>query len=154
MTVALALITAAANLVAGGYGALRWYRVEPDRAFWLLLRAAQAVAVAFALYAGGSWLLGDRSLSGDLFELYALLPVAVAFVAEQLRLVSAQTVMDARGIEDAQAVGELPEAEQRKTTQGAFEPMAGGSRPTRSRSVITKAWWTRSQTPSRCQRRR
>ena len=113
MTVALALITALANLLAGGYGVLRWYRVEPDRAFWLLLRAAQGIAIVFALYAGGSWVLGDRSLGGDLFELYALLPVAVAFVAEQLRLVSAQTVMDARGIEDAQAVGRLPEAEQR-----------------------------------------
>ena len=45
--------------------------------------------------------------------MYALLPVAVSFVAEQLRLVSAQMVLDARDLEDAQAVGALPEAEQR-----------------------------------------
>ena len=42
-----------------------------------------------------------------------MLPVAVGFVAEQLRLASAQTVLDARDLEDAQAVGALPEAEQR-----------------------------------------
>jgi hypothetical protein len=40
-------------------------------------------------------------------------PVAVGFVAEQLRVVSAQTVLDARGIEDARALGRRPEAEQR-----------------------------------------
>jgi hypothetical protein len=113
MTTALALVTAAVNLLAGAWGAWRWWRVEPDRVFWLLLRSAQAVAVVFAIYAGVSWVLGDRDESGDLFELYALLPVAVAFFAEQLRLVSAQTVLDARGLADAQAVGGLPEAEQR-----------------------------------------
>ena len=113
MTIALAIATAVVNLLAGLYGAFRWWRVEPDRAFWLLLRSAQAVAVVFAVYAGVSWVLGDRDESGDLFELYALLPVAVAFFAEQLRLVSAQTVLDARGLADAQAVGGLPEAEQR-----------------------------------------
>lgn len=113
MTTALALITAAVNLAAGAYGAWRWWRVEPDRVFWLLLRTAQGVAVVFALYAGVTWVLGDRDDSGDLFELYALLPVAVAFFAEQLRLVSAQTVLDARGLADARAVGDLPDSEQR-----------------------------------------
>ena len=42
-----------------------------------------------------------------------MLPVAVDFVAEQLRLASAQTVLDARGLEDAQAVGRLEEDAQR-----------------------------------------
>jgi hypothetical protein len=36
----------------------------------------------------------------------------VAFLAEQLRLASAQMVLDARGYESARAVGELPEDEQ------------------------------------------
>jgi hypothetical protein len=49
----------------------------------------------------------------DLYWLYALLPLAVSFIAEQLRIASAQTVLDARGLEDAQAVGRLPADEQR-----------------------------------------
>ena len=36
----------------------------------------------------------------------------MGFVAEQLRAVSAATVLDARGIENAQALGTRPEAEQ------------------------------------------
>jgi hypothetical protein len=60
---------------------------------------------------------GVLALSGEkpddgLYWLYALLPVAVGFVAEQLRLASAQTVLDARDLPDAAAVGELPAAEQ------------------------------------------
>jgi hypothetical protein len=37
----------------------------------------------------------------------------VSFVAEQLRITATQAVLDARGLEDAQAVGELDEAGQR-----------------------------------------
>ena len=48
-----------------------------------------------------------------LYWLYALLPVAIGFVAEQLRIVSAEQVLENREIPDAEAVGELPEAEQR-----------------------------------------
>ena len=50
--------------------------------------------------------------SERLFYLYALLPLAIAFVAEQLRVASAQTILDQRGLADAEAVGELPESEQ------------------------------------------
>ena len=48
-----------------------------------------------------------------LYWLYALLPVAVSFVAEQLRVAAAETVLDDAGLENAQAVGELDEARQR-----------------------------------------
>ena len=48
-----------------------------------------------------------------LYWLYALLPVAVSFVAEQLRVTSAETVLDDAGLENAQAVGELDEGRQR-----------------------------------------
>jgi hypothetical protein len=37
----------------------------------------------------------------------------VSFVAEQLRITAAQAVLDARELEDAQAVGELDDAGQR-----------------------------------------
>ena len=48
----------------------------------------------------------------DLFYLYALLPLAVSFVAEQLRALSAQAVLDQRGLQGAAEVGTLPESEQ------------------------------------------
>ena len=49
---------------------------------------------------------------GGLFWLYMLLPIAVSIIAEQLRIAAAQTVLDQRGLADAHAVGELPDAEQ------------------------------------------
>jgi hypothetical protein len=42
-----------------------------------------------------------------------LLPLAIGLVAEQLRVASAQTILDQRDLDDAQAVGALPEYEQR-----------------------------------------
>jgi hypothetical protein len=48
-----------------------------------------------------------------LYWLYAVLPVAVGFMAEQLRAVSAQTVLERRGFDSAQEVGQLDEAGQR-----------------------------------------
>jgi hypothetical protein len=98
--------------VAGVYGAWRWWTVAPSRAFWILVRASQALCVAQAALAGVLALGGFKPADG-LYWLYALLPVAVSFVGEQLRLLSAQTVLDARDLESAQAVGSLPEADQR-----------------------------------------
>lgn len=112
LTLILALATAATNLAVGLYGAVRWYRVEPTRRFWPALRVAQGVAVVFAVYGGVLAALGDEPDDG-LFLLYAALPIAVNVVAEQLRIVSAQTVLDARGLESAAALGGRPDAEQR-----------------------------------------
>ena len=108
----VALVTAVTNLVAGAFGAWRWWLVEPSRAFWVLCRAGQALAVVQAAVAGVLAALGFDPADG-LYWLYALLPVAVSFVAEQLRVAAAQAVLDARDLEDAQAVGELEEAAQR-----------------------------------------
>jgi len=44
---------------------------------------------------------------------YGLVPIGVSFVAEQLRLLSAQTVLDRLGLESAREVGTLPEPQQR-----------------------------------------
>jgi hypothetical protein len=108
----LALLVAITNGAAGIVSAVLWWRVEPRQWAWVLIRAGQATAIAQAVGAG---VLAASGLHPDdkLYWLYALLPVAVGFVAEQLRLVSAQMVLDARGLEDAQAVGARPEAEQR-----------------------------------------
>jgi hypothetical protein len=112
LVVWVALSAAVINLAAAAVGALRWWQVEPSRLFWPLLRAGQAAAVAFALLCGVAALLGHRPDDG-LFWLYVVLPLAVAFVAEQLRIASAQAVLDARGLDDARAVGGLPAADQR-----------------------------------------
>jgi hypothetical protein len=110
--VAGALAVAILNALPAALGGWRWYRCEPSRAFWLLLRVGQGSAIVLALAVGALAVAGEYS-SERLFYLYALLPLAVAFVAEQLRVISAQTILDRRGLADAQAVGELPEDEQR-----------------------------------------
>ena len=78
----------------------------------MLLRVGQGSALTLALAVGSLAAAGKYS-SEHLFYLYALLPLAVGFVAEQLRVSSAQTILDQRGLEDAEAVGGLPEREQR-----------------------------------------
>jgi hypothetical protein len=102
----------AVNAVAGAFGAWRWWLVAPARPVWPLLRAAQAIAVGQALVAGGLFAAGFRPADG-LYWLYALLPVAIGLIAEQLRVASAEQVLENRALPDAQAVGALPQAEQR-----------------------------------------
>jgi len=107
-----AAVVAVVSAAAGVLGAWRWWRIEPSRAFWVLARAGQAAAVVQAILAGVLAVLGFTPSSG-LYWVYALVPVVVSFVAEQLRIASAQAVLDARGLEDAEAVGELDEQGQR-----------------------------------------
>jgi hypothetical protein len=107
-----ALAVAALNGVAAAFGGWKWWVVSPSRAFWVLVRSGQVAAVALAAVAGVLAVRGFDPADG-LFWLYALLPVAVGFVAEQFRATSAQTVLDARDLEDAAAVGRLDEDGQR-----------------------------------------
>lgn len=114
--IAGALALAVLNALPALLGGWCWYRGEAGdtarvRAFWALLRAAQVGAVLYALAVGVLTVAG-HSPSERLFYLYALLPLAVSFVAEQLRLASAQTILDQRGLQSAAEVGQLPEAEQ------------------------------------------
>jgi hypothetical protein len=98
------------NAIAGLWGAYRYWRAEPSAWFWRLLRAGQlAIVVQAAL--GGILAINHKVTS--LHLIYGLLPILVAFLAEQLRIASAQMVLDAQGFESTAAVGELPEAEQR-----------------------------------------
>jgi hypothetical protein len=108
----IGLVVAALNALAGIVGAYGWWTVAPSRAFWVLCRAGQAAAIVQALAAGVLAVAGFHPSDG-LYWLYALLPVAVSFVAEQLRVLSAQAVLDARDLPDAQAVGTLDEQGQR-----------------------------------------
>jgi hypothetical protein len=107
-----ALGTALVNGVAAAWAGWRWWRVAPDRVSWVLIRAGQAAAVLLALAAGAAR-LADFDPEDGLFWLYAVLPVGVGVFAEQFRLLSAQTVLDARGLEGAEAMRALPDREQR-----------------------------------------
>lgn len=106
-----ALALALVNAVPGLLGAWRWHQGTDSRAFWMALRVGQGCAILYALAIGALALTGSSS-SEPLFYLYALLPLAVSFVAEQLRILSAQTILERQGLADAQAVGGLPQAEQ------------------------------------------
>jgi hypothetical protein len=121
--VAGALAVAALNAMCGilGAGVWRLGALEGERgagarafrAFWVTLRIGQGSALVLAVGVGALAIAGRYS-SVHLFYLYALLPLAVAFVAEQLRVASAQTILDQRGLDSSAAVGELPEDEQRE----------------------------------------
>jgi len=116
--VAGALTVATLNAISGLLGGWLWYRDDlighrSHAAFWVLLRVGQGAALTLALAVGSLAVAGHYS-SDHLFYLYALLPLPVAFVAEQLRIASAQTILDQRGLADAAAVGELPESEQQE----------------------------------------
>jgi hypothetical protein len=109
--VVLGVVMVLSSGVAGLWGAWRWYRVEPSAAFWKLLRLSQACILLVALH-GGLLLLLGRDVEG-LHLLYGILPLAVSFIGEQLRIAAAETVLDARGLPGAAAVATLPDAEQR-----------------------------------------
>ncbi|MDQ6811301.1 MAG: hypothetical protein M3Z95_05330 [Actinomycetota bacterium] len=115
--VAGALVVSALNALAGGLGGWIYYRGEPSeggaRAFWVLLRLGQGSALTLAV-AVGSLAAAGKYPSEQLFYLYALLPLALGFIAEQLRVASAQMILDQRGLPDARAVGGLPEHQQRR----------------------------------------
>ena len=61
---------------------------------------------------GAALLLDGRDLP-RLHLVYGLTPIAVAFLAEQLKLLATQTLLDKRGYEGGADVAKLPEAEQR-----------------------------------------
>ena len=102
----------ALNAIACIYGAWLWWRVAPSSVwFWRIVRGGQAAVVIEAALGGILDLVGRKA--PGLHVLYGVLPLLVSLIAEQLRVASAQMVLDSRGYESAQAVGKLPEAEQR-----------------------------------------
>jgi hypothetical protein len=111
LVVACSLGVAAVNGAPALLGSWRWHRWQASRSFWIALRAGQVSALVLAVVVGGLALAGHYSHE-RLFYLYALLPLAVSFVAEQLRVVSAQTILERRGLHDSDAVRRLPDSEQ------------------------------------------
>jgi hypothetical protein len=109
--IALGVALVLVNLAAGAWGAFAWWQEREASGFWPLLRAGQAlVAIEAAL--GGALVIAGEELP-SLHLVYGLTPLAVALLAEQLRLASAQTELDRRGLAGRDAVAALPEADQR-----------------------------------------
>ncbi len=100
----------ATSLIAGVYGAFAWWRAEPAPAFWPLLRASQVV-LALQVAVGAVLVVLGHS-PARLHVLYGLLPLGVSFIAEQLRLVSADQVLQKRGMESAREMERLSTDEQ------------------------------------------
>ena len=113
------VLTSAAAL----YGTWCWFRGDRSKFFWWILRAGQVVIVVQAALGGVLVLLGHKPPS--LHVIYGLLPLLVSFVAEQLRIASAQMVLDASGFQSAAAVGELPEDQQQAVVQAILHRELG-----------------------------
>jgi hypothetical protein len=96
---------------AGLLGAWCWWRARTNVWFWRVLRASQ-VAVVLEAALGGVWQLAGTK-APSIHVLYGVLPLAVSFIAEQLRVASAQMILDQRGFASAAEVGAMPDDEQR-----------------------------------------
>jgi hypothetical protein len=97
---ALALAVLAANLLAGGWGAVAWLRREPSVAFWYLLRIAQ-VLVAVQVVVGLLLVGSGRSAPDALHVVYGTAPLVVALVSEAMRVGAAQRELAEVGDIDA-----------------------------------------------------
>jgi hypothetical protein len=121
------LVVAVASLVLAGvatlWGGWCWWRWETGRWFWRLLRAAQAAVVLEALLGGVLLLMHRKAVS--LHYIYGVLPILVSFIGEQLRIASAQMIMDARGFESTAEVGRLPAAEQQQIVRSIVRREVG-----------------------------
>ena len=99
------------NTAAGAWGAWCWWRARDAPGFWPLLRTGQALVVLQAA-GGGILVLAGRELP-ELHLVYGLVPLGVSFLAEQLRITAAETVLGQRGLEGRSDVEALERAEQR-----------------------------------------
>jgi hypothetical protein len=95
--IALGTALIAFNALAGLWGGLQWWRGGTSRLFWPLLRVGQALVIVEAVD-GGVLVLQGRQLP-NLHLIYGLVPLAVSFVAEQLRLAAADQILERQGLE-------------------------------------------------------
>jgi hypothetical protein len=110
--IALGTAVIAVNAAAGAWGGWGWWRGTDARGFWPLLRIGQALLVVEAADGGILVALG-RTLP-SLHLIYGLVPLGVAFLAEQLRLAAADTVLQQHDLEGRPDVERLSAAEQRR----------------------------------------
>ena len=98
------------NALAGVLGGVQWWRGRTSRIFWPLLRAGQVLVAVEAL--DGAILVLQGEELPRLHLIYGLVPLAVSFVAEQLRLVSAAQILENRDLEGRADVERLSADEQ------------------------------------------
>ena len=111
--IGLGVALIAVNLAAGAWGGWCWWRREPvARGFWPLLRIGQALVMIEAV--DGAILLAMGRDLPELHLIYGLVPLGVSFLAEQLRLAAADTVLAQRGLDGRADVEKLPAPEQRE----------------------------------------
>jgi hypothetical protein len=99
------------NVAAALIGFVAWLANRNPRPFWWFLRAGQLLIMVEAV-TGAALLLDGKDLP-RLHLVYGLTPIAVAFLAEQLKLLATQTLLDKRGLEGGADVAKLPDIEQR-----------------------------------------
>jgi hypothetical protein len=109
--IAIGVALIAVNAVAGLWGLWGWWRHAHVPGFWPLLRVGQGLVMLQAID-GAILLLMGRDLP-ELHLIYGLVPIGVSFIAEQLRLAAADTVLTQRDLEGRADVEALPESEQR-----------------------------------------
>ena len=119
----LGVLTIAVNALATLIGAGAWLARRNPRAFWISLRIGQGLVMLEAVV--GAALLLDGSDLPPLHLIYGLVPIAVSFVAEQLRLASADIVLQQRGLESAKEVATLPESDQHALVAGIIRRETG-----------------------------
>jgi hypothetical protein len=74
----------AANLAAGVWGGLAWWRNRPAVGFWYVLRTAQALVV-LQVMVGAILVISGHQATEDLHYVYGLLPLVVTLLAEGAR---------------------------------------------------------------------
>jgi TRAP-type C4-dicarboxylate transport system permease small subunit len=99
------------NALAAAWGGWSWWRGTASRAFWPLLRVGQGLVMVEAVQ--GAILVAMGEEIPELHLVYGLVPIGVAFLAEQLRLATADTVLEQRGLEGRADVERLTQPEQR-----------------------------------------
>jgi hypothetical protein len=106
----LGALAIAVNALAALIGAGAWLSRRNPRAFWIALRGGQGLVMVEAVV-GATLSLSGHDLP-RLHLVYGLTPIAVAFLAEQLRIIATPTLLDRRGLEGGADVAKLPQAEQ------------------------------------------
>ena len=117
------VLSLAITAVAALWGGWCWWRWRSSDWFWWVLRAAQVIVVLEAALGGILVLAHHKAVT--LHYVYGVLPILVSLIGEQLRIASAQMIMDAQGFESPEDVGRLPAAEQRQLVRAIVRREVG-----------------------------
>jgi hypothetical protein len=122
---AVTIFVNAAAAIAGAaiFATRRGGQGVAARVFWTTLRAGQGLVLVDAVI-GAALLLDGKDLP-RLHLIYGLVPIAVSFVAEQLRLASADIELQKRDLENAREVAKLPEVDQHLLVAGIIRRETG-----------------------------